>query len=69
MAGIGAAINKAVSVAEVIARNHKGILKTVIFEVKEVDVWEPISGELDSLEITRHLPGIRLQIIKGCSAV
>ncbi|KAJ3305265.1 hypothetical protein HDV03_001863 [Kappamyces sp. JEL0829] len=62
ISGIGQAINKAVSVAEAVARNHKALLKTIIFEVKEIDVWESIHGDLDAIEVTRHLPAIRLTV-------
>jgi DNA-binding protein len=60
--GIGQAINKAVSVAEVVARSQKAQLDTIIFEVQEIDVWESIKGDLDNIEVTRNLPGILLTV-------
>lgn len=60
--GIGMGINKAVSLCEIIKRKHKVAVTISIFDVGEIDVWTSVDGDLDTLEITRHLPAIKLSI-------
>ncbi|KAI8897664.1 hypothetical protein BC833DRAFT_592887 [Globomyces pollinis-pini] len=60
----GLAINKAVSVTEIIKRNHKQLTAHIeIFEAPCVDVWESKNGDLDPLEVTAHLPGIKVTLV------
>jgi DNA-binding protein len=62
VSGVGMAVNKTVSVAEIIKRQYKLKLETTIFDVAEIDLWNSIDGTLDPLEVTRHLPGIKFVI-------
>jgi DNA-binding protein len=59
ISGVGMAVNKTVSVAEIIKRQYKLNAEIIIFDVAEIDVWNSVDGTLDPLEVTRHLPGIK----------
>ncbi|KAL7751329.1 hypothetical protein RI367_003189 [Sorochytrium milnesiophthora] len=66
--GKGAAINKAVSVAEIVKRNMKYVLHqyNTVGSIDEKDIWDPVATEqdLDRLEFTRHLPYIKIVLSK-----
>jgi DNA-binding protein len=62
VSGIGMAVNKTVSVAEMIKRNHKVSVVSSIFDVAEVDIWDSVDGDLDALQVTRHIPAMKFKI-------
>jgi len=64
LTGQGKAINKTVSVTEIIKRRLDGALHqyTQIGSVKAKDVWEPTQQDLDKLIVTRHLPFITIHL-------
>ncbi len=61
--GVGMAINKAVSVVEILKRSFQSNCFPTIFEVEQVDLWESINGDLDSIEVSRFVPAIKFTII------
>ncbi|KAG4107712.1 hypothetical protein H8356DRAFT_1624091 [Neocallimastix lanati (nom. inval.)] len=67
--GKGNAINKAVTVAEIIKRkvieDHKRndlIQENDIEIVKSKDTWTPIEDKLDKIVVTKNLPGIIIKL-------
>ncbi|KAJ8331249.1 hypothetical protein O5D80_8726 [Batrachochytrium dendrobatidis] len=62
--GESKAINKAVTVVE-IAKRKAGIAvlqDTQLYQHEEIDVWEPIIDKMDVLNVSRHLPCIRMEL-------
>ncbi|PRP81197.1 hypothetical protein PROFUN_02031 [Planoprotostelium fungivorum] len=57
---MGRAINKAVSVAEILKRRVPLHQVTTIDSSNIVDVWEPIEEGLDRIETTRHVSSITI---------
>ncbi|RUP11971.1 hypothetical protein BC936DRAFT_139906 [Jimgerdemannia flammicorona] len=64
LTGQGKAINKTVSVTEIIKRRLDGSLHqyTQVGNVKATDVWESVQRDLDKLVVTRHLPVITIHL-------
>ncbi|ORX83543.1 hypothetical protein BCR32DRAFT_291944 [Anaeromyces robustus] len=67
--GKGNAINKAVSVAEIIKRKviedlkrHDLIQENDIEIIKSKDTWTPIEDKLDKIVVTKNLPGIIIKL-------
>ncbi|KAL2911961.1 Ribosome biogenesis protein erb1 [Polyrhizophydium stewartii] len=75
--GKSKAINKAVTVAEIVKRraDMQVVQTNQLFSEEETDVWEPVNEELDmwsglltmvpSLHVTRHLPCIRIELLSA----
>ncbi|KAI8926485.1 hypothetical protein BC831DRAFT_456385 [Entophlyctis helioformis] len=68
--GKSKAINKAVTVAEIIKRRMASlpvpamvIQANQLYAEQETDVWEPIVENLDTLYVTRNLPCISIELI------
>lgn len=61
--GVGMAINKAISVVEILKRSFQSNCFPTIFEVEQVDLWESIHGDLDAIEVSRFVPAIKFTII------
>jgi DNA-binding protein Alba len=60
---MGRAINKAVTIAEIIKRRIQNLHQnTVINSTDITDVWEPIEEGLDRLETTRHVSSIQITL-------
>jgi len=58
---MGRAINKTVTIAEIIKRRIPNLhQQTTIDSTDIVDVWEPIEEGLDRLETTRHVSSIQI---------
>eukprot|EP01121_Diplochlamys_sp_Union-15-3_P021154 TRINITY_DN846_c0_g1_i2.p1 TRINITY_DN846_c0_g1~~TRINITY_DN846_c0_g1_i2.p1 ORF type:complete len:241 (-),score=47.92 TRINITY_DN846_c0_g1_i2:60-782(-) len=58
---MGRAINKTVTIAEIIKRRIPGLHQlTSIDSTDIVDMWEPIEEGLDTLETTRHVSSIQI---------
>ncbi|KAL1920994.1 uncharacterized protein VTP21DRAFT_11629 [Calcarisporiella thermophila] len=64
LSGKGKAINKTVTVTEIIKRRMEGTLHqyTQIGSVNATDVWEPLEQNLDKVKVTRHLPVITIYL-------
>ncbi|KAJ1344983.1 hypothetical protein BSLG_000498 [Batrachochytrium salamandrivorans] len=62
--GQSKAINKAVTVVEIVKRKAGvPVVQTCqLYQHEETDIWEPISDNLDVLNVTRHLPCIMLEL-------
>ncbi|KAJ3128266.1 hypothetical protein HK098_004841 [Nowakowskiella sp. JEL0407] len=64
ISGKGRAINKTVSVAEIVKRNFNGQItqETEITSVQAIDTWDPIEENLDKIKVIRHLPKIIIRL-------
>ncbi|TPX33387.1 hypothetical protein SmJEL517_g03744 [Synchytrium microbalum] len=61
----GVAMNKAVTVVEMLKRTLNIIVVTEIDTCKATDVWESVSGDLDRMHVVRNTPRIRLRVTKA----
>ncbi|KJE92837.1 hypothetical protein CAOG_03734 [Capsaspora owczarzaki ATCC 30864] len=63
---IGAAVNRGISVAEIVKRKYPGLHQnTQIFYTKTVEVWEPTVPGLDKLKASRNQPTIQIVLSKA----
>ena len=64
LTGVGAQMNKTISLAEIVKRKHSNILqKTDIYYTEFEDQWDPKDQDkgLDSLCVTRNVPTIKIE--------
>jgi len=60
---MGRAINKTVTVAEILKRRIAGLHQTTSIDSTDItDVWEPIEEGLDRVETTRHVSSITITL-------
>jgi len=58
---MGRAINKTVTIAEIIKRRIVGLHQITVIDSTDItDVWEPLEEGLDRLETTRHVSSITI---------
>ena len=70
LTGVGAQINKAISIAEIVKRKHKTLHQSIDISYTTVeDQWAPKdpSKGLDGLKVTRHLPTISIKLTSVAS--
>ena len=66
--GIGSCVTKTVNIAEDLKSRYPNIYqKNKMFYTEVKEVWVPKSEEiqLDSLEVTRNIPSVRIMLCKG----
>ena len=64
LTGVGAQMNKTISLAEIVKRKHSNIVqKTDIYYTEFEDQWDPKDQDkgLDSLCVTRNVPTIKIE--------
>lgn len=60
---MGRAINKTVTIAEIIKRRIQGLHQITQIDSTDItDVWEPLEEGLDRLETTRHVSSIQITL-------
>lgn len=62
--GHGQAINKVVSVVEMVKRTNSVQSNVDIYSASETDVWKPLDEQLDTLQVTRHVPWMRITLTR-----
>eukprot|EP00794_Sanderia_malayensis_P011884 gene11884-13117_t len=68
LTGVGPQIKKAISMAEILKKNSKGLEQiTDIYYTKVEDIWQPVGEEsegfdLDTLKVTKNIPSIKISL-------
>ncbi|XP_013783332.1 ribonuclease P protein subunit p25-like protein isoform X3 [Limulus polyphemus] len=65
IAGVGKAINKSITCAEIMKRKYKSLHQITKIGYKRVEeLWKPKTEELDKLKVTREIPAIYILLCK-----
>ncbi|XP_076360812.1 ribonuclease P protein subunit Rpp25 [Tachypleus tridentatus] len=65
IAGVGKAINKSITCAEIMKRKYKSLHQITKIGYKRVEeLWEPKTEELDKLKVTREIPAMYILLCK-----